>query len=377
MKRRRGGAVALWFASVGVGLVIIVAIAFRDAAIEWWYRIPVTRTRGDLLAQRPIDLGDGTTVRLGIEARRCPRWSGVLVYGLFEGQSDGVRRTAFSPRASERLGSLGIEVSELDAPKSADGPGKQVLEVLSHEMEVEPDARGSRPRLSTCRVHILHPGRHRVAVLDRSGEELRVATVTGTDAEAPPWSPIDMRRSRSTRSETPTIRLAVGGAGVALPAANDWPALASETGKGVLLDPQQDLPRLVPREPSPGLRLDGEGTLLTLRSAEDIVTSLPETHFLARWWVNGEPWVPEFTVAGRARESIAREVTGRTLRLELDFDNALLRSRSGDRVVLQLLYVDSGWDLVAPDPGPERHLRRLGPGERRTLLTERVEIVAP
>src|SRR5262245_37232143 len=32
----------------------------------------------------PIDLGNGATLRLGIEATQCPQWSGILLYSYTE-----------------------------------------------------------------------------------------------------------------------------------------------------------------------------------------------------------------------------------------------------------------------------------------------------
>ncbi|MCZ6794510.1 MAG: hypothetical protein O7J95_12950, partial [Planctomycetota bacterium] len=85
MKRRRGRLVALASAAAGLGLLVAGVLSFRDALVDWWYRIPVTRTWGDLLAEKPIELEGGVKVRLGIESLRCPRGSGVLIYCLAEG----------------------------------------------------------------------------------------------------------------------------------------------------------------------------------------------------------------------------------------------------------------------------------------------------
>ena len=80
MREKRGRTVALLVSGLGVSVLIAGATLFQPAFLEWWYRIPVVRTWGELLAQRTMDLGGGVKARVGIDAIRCPRWSGVLLY---------------------------------------------------------------------------------------------------------------------------------------------------------------------------------------------------------------------------------------------------------------------------------------------------------
>jgi hypothetical protein len=66
--------------------------------------IPVVKTWEELLKQPSLDLGGGVKVRLGIEATRCPRWSGVLLYACTEGYDDMTYRAV----NRDRLGPLGL-----------------------------------------------------------------------------------------------------------------------------------------------------------------------------------------------------------------------------------------------------------------------------
>jgi hypothetical protein len=66
-------------------------------------QIPVTATWADLLGQEPHLLGHGVSLRLGIEALRCPRWAGILLYAYTEGFDDRQRVEA----NRDRVGPVG------------------------------------------------------------------------------------------------------------------------------------------------------------------------------------------------------------------------------------------------------------------------------
>jgi hypothetical protein len=113
MRERRGRTVALLVSGLGVSVLIAGAAAlFQPAFLEWWYRIPVVSTWGDLLAQRPMELGAAGSsqkrlkARVGIEATRCPRWSGapLLPDGRIRAWGYAHRR---SPGTSGRFGDRG------------------------------------------------------------------------------------------------------------------------------------------------------------------------------------------------------------------------------------------------------------------------------
>src|SRR5947209_3466204 len=61
----------------------------------------------ELRKQPAFDLGDGVTVRFGVEARACPVWSGILLYAFTEGYDDLV------PKKSnrDRLGPCWVSVT--------------------------------------------------------------------------------------------------------------------------------------------------------------------------------------------------------------------------------------------------------------------------
>ena len=72
-----------------VGVLALALLGVPAVAAGPDVPLPVVSTWGELLSLPPIDLGGGATVRLGIEADRCPRWSGVLVYAYTANVSVG------------------------------------------------------------------------------------------------------------------------------------------------------------------------------------------------------------------------------------------------------------------------------------------------
>ncbi len=86
-----------------------------------------------------------------------------------------------------------------------------------------------------------------------------------------------------------------------------------------------------------------KGKEIVIRADSEFTTSRPDYHFLARWWVNGKPFVPkqsdtlwEFSGYGRVSEE-------KELRLEFEFRPERLGAKPGDKIGLQLLHCESQW----------------------------------
>jgi hypothetical protein len=162
-------------------------------------------------------------------------------------------------------------------------------------------------------------------------------------------------------------------AGVALPRWEGGRFCSLAETRAGLARPELPLPRLLAAEPHPGFKLEAAAGALNLTSDREIVATDPDRRFLARWWVNGEPYVPESSTPEPERllDGFGRLITAKRVRLHLDFDPARIGARQGDRVGIQLLYVDGGWELV-----DRHHLRLAAHGEDGlVLLSNRAEWV--
>ena len=106
-----------WKIIITAALLAYSSMAEDAGAAKAVAEIPVVSAYGELLKFDPIDLGGGTKVRLGIEAKTFPRWSGVLLYCLAEGYDPP--RTYHGP--DNRLGPLHASYRLQGSPRSADG----------------------------------------------------------------------------------------------------------------------------------------------------------------------------------------------------------------------------------------------------------------
>jgi hypothetical protein len=161
--------------------------------------------------------------------------------------------------------------------------------------------------------------------------------------------------------------------GVALPR---WeggsPCPEPETWKG-LARHDLPLPRLFPEDFAGDLKLKFEEGVLKISSDSLIFTARPDSHFLTRWWINGKPYIPEDSgLDSSSNQNGMLSVNGKVLHLDLDFAPGRIGARNGDRIGLQLLYLDHGWQFV--EPSLDLRMPQL---ESRSLLSNKVEFIAP
>jgi hypothetical protein len=85
------------------------------------------------------------------------------------------------------------------------------------------------------------------------------------------------------------------------------------------------------------------GDQILLEMNEEFITSECEDHFLARWWVNGEPFVsagPDELFGGSKQVEDAR---GNSVPMKVCLDLQKLGAKPGDTIGVQLLYCPSGF----------------------------------
>jgi RNA polymerase sigma factor (sigma-70 family) len=311
--------------------------------------IAVVKSLKELAAQPPIDLGGGVTLRLGIEARSAPRWSGVLLYGLTEGYQLPEDETV----RSRRLGPASITWRFEDVPERRE-PIHQVGRQLPK------DTRASR--LLFCQaLQVDRAGTFTLKVRNLKGALLAASLVKSTEERFHswmPWQPWDGRTKPTETESGPVFPVANRGDGIALPRwEGDQPLIVEGTRNGKEVRMADELPTLVPARLSAGFKVERKGKELWIESDEEMRLDHPERHFLMRWWVNDRPFLPEPLSEDSRRDGGGRVLQGKSLGLRLDFDPEKLGAKKGDAIGLQLLHCPKGW-ISMTGPAVERESLR-------------------
>ena len=111
--------------------------------------IPVVKTWGEFADQPPIDLGNGTKIRLGVEANECAVGGAVALYCLTEGYvpaGSWEGRDRFGPVRAKiaRVGAKSVEALAVFCGASHEGPARgrflfvqEVPMTATHPLRVE------------------------------------------------------------------------------------------------------------------------------------------------------------------------------------------------------------------------------------------------
>ena len=368
-RQRRLVFTASVLAVVLVVIVVLILFAMARAAetpsADNAIKLPirVVKTWQDLLDQPAVSVGSGTA-RLGIEAHSAPCMSGVLLYCLTDGYSQ--------PRewqAGNRFGPFQVEIRH-----ETDTAGHAV-KARSMERPNPPDI-GHSAALFRKSIPLDRPGKYRIRVCSPDGELLATTEVTATRTAVHPWMPL---APAARRDEDRGGFDAVGSVrnrakGIAIPRFDGMePMLFRSDGPDskVRRFPGERLPTLVPEDAGTVLTAKTSGTDLVVESNVNIILARPDWHFLARWWVNGKPYIPAQLNEFSDKNGLV--IIGKRLLLHLDFDPRRLAAAPGDTIDLQLLYCKNGWELVQPGSGLlHASLDAEGP---ELLLSNRIRIV--
>ncbi len=340
-----------------------VAIADKGASAEPLAEIAVTRSWADLLQQDTMDLGDQGLVRLGIESRQCAVGSGLLLYVLTDGY-----RVPDKYTGSDRVGPVFVAVRQRGQPRLA--------EQSAHLSSAADRARGKllfvRPILM-CEAQPVE-----VTIRSAAGDELAHATIRSTDETFHAWLPFE-RGHRPADDDERISRVVNREKGRALP---NWDSMkpivfeGSGYGRQIKLARHDALPTLLPKEVdeiwSVSTCVDRHGVRrLIIESKQKFVIVRADWHFLTRWWVNDTPFIPA-PLTQVEMENNGLMSNGNRLELALDFDPKRIGAKAGDRVTLQMMYVQDGWQWVTP----QQLLQLAHPGHAKPpALLNRVEWV--
>jgi hypothetical protein len=307
----------------GVALLVSVLLVPGALAQSKPAPISVVKTWEDLLKQPSIDLGEGVKIRLGLEADTIPQWSGALLYCLAEGYtppSSGEGKTPFGPVHAV----------------FTFGKGKE--EKLAEKIKW--GSKSKSPKGTYLYVRALpvdRVGTYQTTVTNRDGKVLAAAVVEGTKDFFHPWMPWLNGIEHF---------VAPWEDGIALPGSDSLaPAIFLEPGKAY----KGKLPTFLPDDDKPALTIKRIGKELVIRADTKFTTSRPERHFLARWWVNGKPFVPKQTDKFLIFAGYGAVQEDEELRVEFDFRPERLGAKPGDKISLQLMHCESCWDWCADE----------------------------
>jgi hypothetical protein len=342
-----------------------------DPAKDTPSALPVVKTWGELRRAQVIEVGRGVTVRLGIEAADCPVAHGVFLYALTDGYAPPEEWSE-----EDRLGPFYVALADADG-KPLDHC-RWGFGLVPHQ-KVPSDLVKSE-LLFVRRVVVPKAGAVRVTIgmrMGRQGDGKVVATGQVKAAgESHPFDRFEVVGPEPKAGQT-AFKVRNKGVGPALPR---WPEFCPIVGRSAedgkdRRAADEPLPRLIPAEPSPALKMSVADGVLTVRSEAGTGTSAPDHDFLARWWVNGKPVVqavpkdPDLGVLGWQLTKDKRPEIRLTLDLALD----RLGAKSGDLIGVQVLYAAYGTDAVT-----DRMLSILKGWDRPVLpmLSNRVEFRA-
>jgi hypothetical protein len=159
--------------------------------------------------------------------------------------------------------------------------------------------------------------------------------------------------------------------------------------------PKRRLPTFLPNRPDPGFKLSAANKWLTIEMDQPFGACGSGDLFLGRFWINGQPVVrklsqpvhPETLKDDDVRIELIHTGWHPTKRLALHMGAVLksLSARPGDRVTVQLLFCEAGWQELFghPTDAERRRSRRsaevsIRPDDPRLArLSNTVEFVMP
>ena len=333
-------------------IVALTLLAFAISGVAVFAdeppKITVVKTWNDLQAVRPIEIGDGVKVRLGLGAEKTPQWSGTLLFCLTEG---------YVPANSGKGPTLGPVLATCEF-------GDERTRTSSEKWGRKKKEWPPGSYLYARAVGINRVGTYHITVADRQEKVLAKACVEGTKDFFHPWIPwFYIRDVEDLARHAPTK-------GIALPTVdNIGPIAFVERGK----EKSGDLPTLLPTDKSPKLAIKIDGDNVIIRSEKELHAKHASLYLLTRWWVNDKPFVPQ--QADSFWDSLRMGILEfeKELPMALSFSPGLIGAKPGDKIGLQILYCESEWSWI----GPRMHGHSAKLDGANLRLSNRVDFVAP
>jgi hypothetical protein len=134
------------------------------------------------------------------------------------------------------------------------------------------------------------------------------------------------------------------------------------------------LPAFWPIDEDPKMTIRLDGDKLVVSSDTEFETKHFALHTLARWWVNGKPFVPatngpiwQFDLAGIL-------VHEKEIRFDFDFRADRLEAKLGDKIGMQVMYQESHWSYCVEPSLLEAHAESADEAGK-VQMSNRIEFV--
>ncbi|HWB58095.1 MAG TPA: hypothetical protein VG733_01320 [Chthoniobacteraceae bacterium] len=328
-------------------------------------QIAVTRSWGDLLAQKPASVRSAGC-KLGISAATGAVNGAVVLYCFTEKDPGEV------PDGEDTLGPLTVDV---------EGPGDAIAQVKEKRSALAYARREAAGYLYMKIVPLRIEGKYRVKLSEETKEGDKLVTrvvaeaaveVAGKPAAQAwsPWCDPDKEQPADALAEGDdeyaSMDVANPPGGVALP---DWPGY-ERVAIEKLPKAAQPLPPVFPAETDPSVKLEIKDGDLAVKLDEEISIYFPDEKFLTRWWVNGKPFVPDPAKLPqqKPRALAAPEILVKEARFHMEFHPERLGVKKGDTVAVQLLFCRRGWTALGEAQMARQKEAQLRDGEPVNLL---------
>ena len=336
---------------------IVIAIAFGVSDVDQRANaqeggpqsIQVVRTWQDLLDQPAIELKTGTA-RVGIDTTTALVDGAVVLYCLTDGFP--------TPRrwhSDDRIGPFHVEVHK-PAQRGLDASASEELRQVEDTRQSIVLFRKTIPVANPGAFQILVKQEHLAAqehgaTQENDATQEHDATRASVSLEAKqsvkhPWMAFAPMRQQNfvVDEQFDAVTALKPRSGLVVPLLDGkTPLVFQHKGQQAKFAASDALPSLQPTKES--LRLAVVGDRLMIESPRPITLNSVDERLLVRWWVNGKP-VFNRSMLQEEQQHGERVVVGRTLLMEIEIDPADLNANFGDQIELQVMYCDSGWELV-------------------------------
>jgi len=334
--------------------------------------LPVVRTWGDLLDQPMIALADGSTIRLGIEARSAPRLSSVFVYCLTQ-DAKPIRRTTEVPT----LGPMAVDVRAPDP--------KQVEPAKINEQLAEPAHRDPYWQLYALSIPLDQMGKYRITLRDARNVVTAAAAIRATDEPYHAWMPFglpeELRPLDDKDEDLDLGRFAAKQLPAAAPnSSGSFPIAVMNVEKGNANLSRVPLPAGRPRPSDCSIVLKKNRSRFQVASTRPLIVGASEgwEKLLVRWWINGQPVRPANSNDPISLNGGGRVIETRNVHFDLEPLSESLGIRPGDRIGMQVLYSPSGWKHLDPNISSRLSPSMVTLGDAAVaMVSNRIEWIAP
>ena len=319
--------------------------------------LTVVHTWGDLQAQKSVALaGDASvTYRLGIDCSDAKLYGGAVLYCLAKGDQPAARNR-------DGLGPFQVEV---------ESPPHQPRMQMAQRAQFD-NGQPTTPIVQTLylkTIPLAQEGDYTITVKkpvgdakDRKFETVAVGTVKVANDAGPIWSPWPLNSADGAvgllawdddRSYS-AIGVANPSTGVSIP------RMPESVGIGdPLPDSGAPLPRLLPEEPDPNIKLQVSGALLIVTLDRVIQPKCVDEKFLSHWWINGKPFVPKLDPPafsmfyGMRHNGLVPRASATEVGFQVEFHPEILGVKKGDEIGVQMLLCPMSSEYSGPGPSNE------------------------